>query len=92
MTGSPADKRKDERYDYPAAITYSLHSDSSEEIFRGVTINLSKSGVCMYLFRLPEEQQKIKIKSNLPVAAGIAEIRWIKKIEEDFYQVGMAFV
>jgi hypothetical protein len=92
MLSNNGERRNSLRYDFPKRIEYGLSPKSSDEIFYGVTINISNSGLCLYIFKLIPEGQKITIKSNLPISYQTASIRWIKKVDDDFYQAGLMFV
>jgi hypothetical protein len=86
-----SEKRRAERYDYPAGIEYVLGSDGSEEAFRGVTINISKSGLSLYAFSPLVVGQEIVIRSALPVADRRAVILWTKQEDDSMYKIGLKF-
>lgn len=86
------DRRKQARYDYPYTIEFRLRSSLGQENLKGVTINLSRTGLCMYMFRSIGESQEIVFNNSFPIRAKTASIRWIEKIDDDFYKAGLAFV
>jgi hypothetical protein len=88
MTDS-TERREHIRYDFPHRIEYALNPETSDEIFKAVTINISKTGLCLYIFNALGEGQKVVFKSTLPVPFGTASVRWIKKIEDNFYKIGL---
>ncbi len=59
--------RKDPRYDFPSTIEYVLGSQADDEVARkGVTIDLSAAGLCMYMFDPLPHGQEIIIKTDPP--------------------------
>ncbi len=92
MQSQTIDKRRHERYDFPSKIEYSLNTQTGDEVLQGVTINISEAGLCLYTFYELIEAEKINIKSVLPLRRQAAIVRWIKKINPDFYKVGLTFM
>jgi len=85
--------RKYPRYDYPSTIEYALGSQADDEVVRkGVTIDLSTMGLCMYIFDPLPQGQKIIIKSALPVDSRTAVIRWTRNEESSLYRSGLMFI
>ena len=83
------ERREHARYDFPHRIEYILNSETSDEILKAVAINISKTGLCLYIFNPLGEGQKMVFKSTLPVPFRTASVRWIKKIEDNFYKIGL---
>jgi c-di-GMP-binding flagellar brake protein YcgR len=83
------ERREHIRYDFPHRIEYALNPETSDEIFKAVTINISKTGLCLYVFDSLGEGQKMVIRSTLPVPLKTVSVRWTKKIEDNFYKVGL---
>lgn len=86
------EKRKEQRYAYPKTIEYTTGLDNGDVFHRGVVVNISKSGICLYVYAAHTEGQLITIRSSLPVDPRTAVVKWVKKISEGFYQSGMEFV
>ena len=84
------DKRIEPRYAFPKTIEYTTGPDSGQH--KGVIINISKSGICLYMYETHGKGQTITIKSNLPVEPRTAAIRWVKEVSDGFYQTGLQFV
>jgi c-di-GMP-binding flagellar brake protein YcgR len=85
--------RKDPRYDFPSTIEYVLGSQADDEAARkGVTIDLSAAGLCMYIFDPLPQGQKIIIKTALPVDSRTAAICWTRKEENSLYRSGFKFI
>jgi c-di-GMP-binding flagellar brake protein YcgR len=85
--------RRDTRYDFPATIEYVMGSQTGDEaVHKGVTINLSLTGLGLYIFDLLPEGQQITIKSALPVDARTATICWTRKEDDNFYRTGLKFI
>ena len=84
--------RKGPRYDFPSTIEFVLGSQADDEAARkGVTIDLSATGLCMYIFDPLPHGQKIIIKTALPVGSRTAAICWTKK-ENSLYRSGFKFI
>ncbi len=85
--------RRHERYDFHHEIKYVLNPDTTGEIFRGVTVNISDSGLCLYVFNNHlREGQELTIKTILRGFYRTGVVRWYKKIDGEIYKVGLMFV
>ncbi|TAN40146.1 MAG: PilZ domain-containing protein [Nitrospirae bacterium] len=89
-----AEQRREERFPFLKTIDYSCDSGASGVLFRGVTINISHSGLCLYLFENPcmNRLGTLNIRSELPVQADRGRICWVDKVAEGFYKAGLKFV
>ncbi|MEW6108573.1 MAG: hypothetical protein AB1632_05285 [Nitrospirota bacterium] len=85
------EKRAEPRYDFHHTIEYVLNSSAPHKIFRGVTVNQSNSGLCLYVFYSLNEGQEIIITDGLRVFK-TGSVRWNMKIDDDIYKVGLRFV
>ncbi|MEE9523737.1 MAG: PilZ domain-containing protein [Thermodesulfovibrionales bacterium] len=92
MSNDERERRMAERYDFPSTIEFDAGTKSGENNQKAVTINISKSGLCLYLFESFIRHQEIRIKSILPIISKKARIRWIKKIDEGFFKAGVSFM
>ncbi len=86
------EKRKAERYTYPALIEYVLDSSEPPEVLKAVTIDISKNGLCIYSFWPLSEGQRVIIKTRLPVDQNSAMIRWIKRENDSLFRIGLRFL
>jgi c-di-GMP-binding flagellar brake protein YcgR len=85
--------RRDTRYDFPATIEYVMGSQSDDEVLhKGVTINLSSTGLCMYIFDPLPKGQRVTIKTALPIDFRTAAICWTRKEDDNFYRSGLKFI
>jgi len=84
------EKRRAERFAYPARIEYVLEAESPK-VFPGVTINISESGLGIYAFSPLAEGEKVVIQSSLPVDSRKAVICWIRQEHEGMYKMGLRF-
>lgn len=89
MSYNTLQKRKYQRYDYCSRIEYVLTAGDTQEIFKGVTIDISQAGLRLYMFAHHHEGQGIRIKSKLPEDLESATICWIKKCDGDLYEAGL---
>ncbi len=92
MSHPQTEKRKTERFGLPSRnIKYALEPETADEVFTGITINISSGGLGLYAFAPHPEGQRIVIKSSLPVEHRIATVRWIKEEHKDLYKLGVMF-
>ena len=88
-----SEKRTDIRYEFPSTLEYELIPEKTGEVFKGLTVNISSSGLCLYVYDSLGEGQEIAIKKCvLPFPCQRAVVRWIKKIDEDVYMSGVRFL
>lgn len=86
------DRRKAQRYPFPANIKYGLNGGTSPPSSKAVTMNVSRTGVCMYVFENVGEGDEITITNDHPVIKGRARVQWIKEIESSFYLAGLMYI
>lgn len=89
MSPNAAEKRRHPRYDFPSTIEYGVNPDVEGQIYKGVTINISDSGLCLYVSTPLSEGEELTIKSALPVTYHTATVCWVQKVDEDFYKTGL---
>lgn len=93
MSNSVSDQRRHTRYDFPSSIEYVLAPSTDDGVVhKGVTVNISSTGLALYLFDLLPEGQEIIIKTGLPVDHQSAQVRWIKKQNSSFFFSGLKFI
>lgn len=83
------EKRRHARYPHNEKIEYCCHTDS--EVLTGLTIDMSDSGMRLYVFREHPEGQDILLKSVLPVQREQGTIRWIKNLQNSHWIAGVMF-
>jgi hypothetical protein len=89
MISDSSERREHTRYDFLQRVEYVLNPETSNEILKAVTINIGKTGLCLYIFNALREGQGMIIGSSPPVPFKTASVRWIKKMEDNFYKVGL---
>jgi hypothetical protein len=92
MSFDVSERRKAVRYDFPSTIEFNMGTESGEKNRKAVTINISKSGLCLYLFESLWRHDEIQLSSMLPMASKKASVRWIKKIDEGVFKAGVSFM
>ncbi len=85
------EQRSHERYDFPSTIEYVLEPQTNDEVRKGVTINLSITGLSAYIFEPLPIGQKIVIKNGIPGKHQRAMICWSRQKDPDFYISGLKF-
>jgi hypothetical protein len=87
------ERRANTRTAYFHLIKYVLDPDFPNKIFRGCTINISSSGLRLYIYDLLNKGQEIFIISSLssspPGPKGT--VRWVKKLHDNTYEIGLEF-
>ena len=84
------DKRTEPRRDYHHEIEYLLDPNSSET-YKAVTIDISESGLGLYVFNPLSIGQQIIIKDISHGSRNRGTIRWTKKANGSIYRVGVMF-
>lgn len=84
------DKRKTIRKDFSfMAVEYTLHPDTTYEIFLGFTDSCSGSSWCLFTTKLLKQGQEIIFRSNLPAVSQKAVVCWVEKYDSVYYKVGL---
>lgn len=89
------ERRRDSRSSHASLIEYTTSAKDGAENdsrARGVTINISTSGLCMYIFHPLQEGQRLRISSNPFLRkTRLAQVRWAKLVTGDIYKAGLMF-
>lgn len=89
MSFNNIERRRHIRYDcFYHVVEY--YAKSSDEVFKGVTINISNSGLCLHILKPLCIGQEIKIKRTPSISYQPATVRWIKKTDDNLYNVGLS--
>lgn len=95
MTAHDSERRKDSRRTHASLIEYAAAAKGNpaqESRGKGVTINVSASGLCIYLFHPLQEGFEIRIYRGLFARKPLlAEVRWAKPVTEGIYKAGLMF-
>ena len=84
------EKRKLGRHPYHGMVEFCLNGNESG-VSHGLGINISESGMCLYIWGDLCTGQVITIKSRLPVNARRGTILWIKNLHGSFNIAGFIF-
>jgi hypothetical protein len=74
------EKRRHVRYTYLADMEYMLKPPIADEILQGAVVNVSNSGMSLFITKPLDIGQEITIRSSLPNLAQTAVVRWIKQV------------
>jgi hypothetical protein len=77
---SSDEKRRHVRYTYFADMEYLPKPPATDEILLGAVVNVSNSGMSLFITKPLEIGQEITIRSSLPNLAQTAVVRWIKQV------------
>ncbi len=81
------DQREHERFNFPYTIEY-LDPCTANNVIRGIAINISESGICLYIPQSLNNGQEITIKSVIYSFPKKATVCWSEKYDDVFYKVG----
>ena len=66
--------------------------DISPAVARGLSVNLSFSGICMYVFSPLAYGQKLVIMKGLSTSNPVlASVQWLVPVAENMYKAGLSF-
>lgn len=83
-------QRSERRSVFHHMIEFSVIPGMGQEVFKGVTVNLSNSGLCIISFTPLQKGQKLLIREGLRVS-GPAQVLWDKRLDNDVYKAGLLF-
>lgn len=86
------DMRSEERFPYLRTITYTCLQDNEQD-FKGVTIDISKAGMSLYIFSpfCLSVGRPVKVNDDLPLSSTSGVVRWVRQIDRDLYRAGLKF-
>ncbi len=86
------ERRSHQRVDYANRIVYALSDSRDSDLFKGVTINMSESGLCFATFTPVKKSETVLIvNSILPIHCDKGTVCWTRKMQSDVYRVGLKF-
>ncbi len=87
------ERRKSPRNTYITTVDFLLSKESqngANALQRGITINISSSGMCLYVFNPVKEGEEIQLYSHsIDPPCRTAKIKWVKRVTRDVYKVGI---
>jgi hypothetical protein len=86
-----SNRRMHLRYEVEKEIEYCVH-DYAAQIFKGILINISDSGIGMFVFAPLHEGQEITIKSDDKKLNRRASVSWNREVGDNIYKVGLEFI
>jgi PilZ domain len=92
MTSARNERRSHQRHDYPNRIAYVLSRGHDCDLFNGVTVNMSDTGLCFATFTPVKKHDTVVIvNSMLPINGDRGIVCWTRKMESNVYRVGLKF-
>ena len=82
-----SDKRKHERFNFPYTIEC-FDPHNGDKVIRGIAMNISVSGVCLYIPQPLDKGQEITIRSVVYGCPQTATVCWSEKYDEEYYKIG----
>ena len=86
-----ADRRSQARVSYHKVIDYALDSGIKGRLMKGITVDISETGLCLYLFTPLKAGQRILITSVMIGRYRKGQICWCRKIDEGVFKAGVMF-
>lgn len=89
-----AEKRREKRalVTVPVQCDYAFGS-LADDSAKGITINLSKSGICFYTYRQIDEGASLTVNSkDIWDAPQKATVKWCHKVLGGLYKIGLALI
>ena len=83
-------ERGETRCDSHHIVEFVFKPHTDRKVFKGVTVNLSIQGLCLYVFTPLKKGQEINIRKGLRAAAP-AVVMWWKKLDTGLFKVGLRF-
>jgi hypothetical protein len=84
------ERRAGTRVQTAEKIDYTLSHVSTGEAYKGVIINMSNSGLCLYTHNLLAEGETISINRMIPNFCQKATVCWTRKIDDFSFTAGLS--
>jgi hypothetical protein len=92
MASASFEKREYFRFDLANVVELMSGDAPPSDGFRGVTINISETGMCLFVFQPVSRNDRISIvKSMLPLCHWQGNVRWVNTLAPEFYKIGLQF-
>lgn len=85
------ERRIHSRNQFAHEIECTFASDPTNEVFKGMGIDISEHGLGMYVFRPLSKGQKIMINGSFQNTHRVGFIRWCAASGEKKYRAGVVF-
>lgn len=85
------DVREEPRAGFLQAIRFVTDRNNSGTASKGVTVNQSRSGLCIISFHRLNEGQQIRIEHGLKTRHP-ATVCWVRELDKDIFKAGLQFV
>ncbi|MGC2063622.1 MAG: PilZ domain-containing protein [Thermodesulfovibrionales bacterium] len=92
MSFERPEKREYFRFDLANVVDLVTINAATSDKFSGVTINISETGMCLFVFQPVSTNDRISIvKSMLPLGHRAGSVRWVNTMTPEFYKIGLIF-
>ncbi len=63
-----------------------------DTVYQAITIDISDDGMCMYIYHPAKEGDCMTVSHDMYSSPSVRSVvRWIKKIDNDLYKIGVSF-
>jgi c-di-GMP-binding flagellar brake protein YcgR len=92
MALQKTDMGSEERSSYLKTIKYFCIPDTAED-FKDLTIDISKTGMSLYIFSPSciREGLQVKVNDDLPLSSTSGVVRWVRQVDQDLYRALLQF-
>ena len=79
------------RYDFRNEISYARHSAGPSEVLKAIAVDISSSGIGIYVFTPLRAGQEVTITKGLEDAHRNCTVAWCKELGDDVFRAGLFF-
>ena len=79
------------RYDFRNEISYARHSAGSSEVLKAIGVDISSSGIGLYVFTPLRAGQEVTITNGLEDTHRKCTVAWCKELGDDVFRAGLFF-
>ncbi len=91
MSFDSVNTRRHPRYLFSDNIEFRLDYSGAGPRLRGISVNISDSGMCLYTSKPIYVGQTVSLETDLPVPYKKASVMWVQNRTEDLYRAGLMF-
>ncbi|MBA4373575.1 MAG: hypothetical protein C0402_12040 [Thermodesulfovibrio sp.] len=93
MSPETSERREYFRLDLANVVELVTADADSSDQFRGVTINISETGMSLFVFQPVKTHDTLLIKKSiLPLCHRTGSVRWVQRLAPEIYKIGIRSV
>ncbi len=79
------------RYDFRNEISYARNSAGPSEVLKAIAVDISSSGIGLYVFAPLRAGQEVTITNGLEDTHRNCTVAWCKELGDDVFRAGLFF-